>query len=327
MKLNDTMYDDYIKKDKIKPLHPKLKKIYNMFPDKIDNIKNIIFYGPKGVGKYTQMLTAIKQYSQSKLKYEKKICLTYNKNEYYYNISDIHLEVDMSLLGCNSKLLWNEIYNHYIDILSAKSHNVGFIVCKFFHEIHSELLDIFYSYMQTALNRSIQLKFIIITEEISFIPDCIYNNCYKIHVPRPTKTLYMKCLNIDKMINIKLDQITNIKHLLTNVDKQLMNPHQYICDKIINTIKTINVQNHNYVNFRDLLYNIFIYNVSITDSVWYIILVLMKDECIKEKDFSDILIRTFSFFQYYNNNYRPIYHLESYIYYLISKIHEFPECL
>ena len=43
----------------------------------------------------------------------------------------------------------------------------------------------------------------------------------------------------------------------------------------------------------------------------------------REKDMTDILIKTFSFLQYYNNNYRPIYHLESYIFYLSKKVHGF----
>ena len=55
----------------------------------------------------------------------------------------------MSLMGCHSKMLWNEVYNQIVDILLAKAEKSGIIVCKYFHEIHSELLDIFYSYMQS----------------------------------------------------------------------------------------------------------------------------------------------------------------------------------
>ena len=36
---------------------------------------------------------------------------------------------------------------------------------------------------------------------------------------------------------------------------------------------------------------------------------------------SNILLKTFVFFKYYNNNYRPIYHLENYLLYLIKVIH------
>ena len=114
------------------------------------------------------MLTAIKKYSPTELKSSSKINVTYNKNINYFKISDIHFEIDMSLLGCNSKLLWNEVYNQIIDVISAKADNSGIIVCKYFHEIHSELLETFYSYMQNEAHKAIELKFILLTEEIEF---------------------------------------------------------------------------------------------------------------------------------------------------------------
>ena len=143
MKFHETHFEEYIKKEN---LHPKLEKIYNNnFPKTINKLGNLIFYGPSGVGKYTQMLNSIKKYSPSDLKYEKKTSLTFNKQQYFFKISDIHFEVDMSLLGCNSKLLWHDIYQQIIDIVSAKHERSGIIVCKYFHEIHSELLENFYS--------------------------------------------------------------------------------------------------------------------------------------------------------------------------------------
>ena len=99
----------------------------------------------------------------------------------------------MSLLGCNSKLLWHEIYTQIIDIISAKTDKSGIIVCKYFHEIHSELLENFYSYMQQNNAISIDIKFIIITEELSFISDNILNCCEIINISRPSKTNYNKC--------------------------------------------------------------------------------------------------------------------------------------
>ena len=65
MKFYDTHFEDYlISHDKVS-LHPKLSKFYKSFPDSLNKLKNIIFYGPKGVGKYTQMLAAIRKYSPS----------------------------------------------------------------------------------------------------------------------------------------------------------------------------------------------------------------------------------------------------------------------
>ena len=139
MKFLESHFEEYINSNKKISLHPKLNKLYESFPEKICDLKNMIFYGPKGVGKYTQVLSCIKKYSNSDLKYEKRITVNYEKDQYIIlKISDIHYEVDMLLLGCNSKLLWNEMYNQIIDIVSARVEPYGIIVCKYFHKIHSE---------------------------------------------------------------------------------------------------------------------------------------------------------------------------------------------
>jgi hypothetical protein len=320
MKYYDTHFEDYINSNNSSDLHPKLNILYKQFPEKIEDLKNIIFFGPKGVGKYTQMLSSIKKYSPTNLKYEKKISINYNKNTYYFKISDIHFEIDMSLLGCNSRMLWNEIYNRIVDITLAKSNYNCIIVCKYFHEIHSELLEIFYSYMQSLNNELINLKFIIITEQISFIPDNIINCCQLISVPRPTKTMYNKCLNNKIKKDIALEEISNIKNVESNIT-QLNDDMKLICNKIINEI--INIDDMKFVNLRDMLYEIFIYNLDVSECLWYIINYLINNKKIKDEDISYIFLKTYNFFLYYNNNYRPIYHLESFIFTLTKKVHGF----
>jgi hypothetical protein len=63
--------------------------------------------------------------------------------------------------------------------------------------------------------------------------------------------------------------------------------------------------------------------LDITDCIWYIVTYLIQINKIKKKHISNILLKAYSFFKYYNNNYRPIYHLESFLLYLVSIIHEF----
>ena len=137
MNFYETHFEEYVLENQKENLHPKLEKLYTRFPKNIKNFKNLLFYGPSGTGKYTQMLKSIKKYSPSELKYEKKISVTYNKQQYFFKISDIHCEIDMSLLGCNSKMLWHEIYLQIIDIIYAKNEKSGIIVCKNFNDIHS----------------------------------------------------------------------------------------------------------------------------------------------------------------------------------------------
>lgn len=321
MKFYETHFEEYILTSQKENLHPKLEKVFNKFPATIQKLKNIIFYGPAGMGKYTQMLKSIKKYSPSDLKYEKKISITYNKQQYFFKISDIHYEIDMSLLGCNSKLLWHEIYQQVIDIISAKVDKSGVIVCKYFNDIHSELLDNFYSYMQQNNASSIDLKFIILTEEISFMPDNILNCCEIIHIARPSKTIYNKCLKHKLHPSLQMDSITNIKNLHENNELMVLQNYKIICDKIVETMK--NIDDLKFLKFRDMLYDILIYNLDITDCVWYILSKFVSEGKIKRQHISGILIKTYSFFQYYNNNYRPIYHLENYLFYVTSIIHDF----
>ena len=55
---------------------------------------------------------------------------------------------------------------------------------------------------------SVDLKFIIITEELSFIPDNILNCCEIINISRPTKTAYIKCVKTKLPAKLKPENIT-----------------------------------------------------------------------------------------------------------------------
>tara|TARA_Y100000589_G_C27134131_1_gene621826 strand:+ start:283 stop:1296 length:1014 start_codon:yes stop_codon:yes gene_type:complete len=313
IKFFENTFDDYIKK-KIN-LHPKLGTILK----KVNN-QNIIFYGPKGTGKYTQALNYIKKYSETSLKYERKLNITNNKKEYFFKISDVHFEIDMELLGCNAKILWNKIYYQIVDIISSRNNKTGIILCKNFHNIHSELLDIFYSYMQTLYHMNIKLTYIIITEQVSFIPESILNKCLIIPIKRPTKTQYNKCLqrkinkktSIQKIENIKLFKMndTNINSIFENVNNVLIN-------------EIINYENIQFLSFRDKIYDMFIYQLNISDCIWYILEKLINKKLITEKNTKPILLKVYNFFKLFNNNYRPIYHVESLLFFIIKEIYNF----
>ena len=320
MKFYDTHFDEYLASHNKVSLHPKLVERYDQFPASLSDLKNIIFYGPKGVGKYTQMLAALERYSPTNLKYEKRISVTCGKSTYVFKISDIHFEIDMSLLGCNSKTLWNDIYNQVVDIVLARTDNIGIIVCKYFHEIHSELLETFYSYMQSITNSAIDIKFVLLTEQVSFIPNNILQRCQLVRVSRPTKTLYNKVLDDKLKRDSKTSEITNIKNVIASVG-DLMLPHKPTCDDLLATIRDVSLLK--FSGLREKLYEVFIYDLDITDCIWYIFSSLVKSSHLEGNAVDDVLVMTLQFLQYYNNNYRPIYHLESYILYLCKKIHGF----
>jgi len=339
MKFYETTFEDYIQSVKRFNLHPK----FPIQPEtSILDFENKIVYGPPGIGKYSQVLYMLRKWSPSELKYEKKIAIQMEKQEYIYHISDIHYEIDMSLLGCNSKNIWHDIFGQIVDIISVKPDKIGIIVCKNFHAIHAELLEIFYSYIQqfNSSYMAIKVKFILITEHLSFIPHKILNACNIIHLSRPTEESYRTLLGMYKkpdhivennsneiLESIKLDNILNIKELrsfpLMDGDTMPNDIFNIVCDGIIAEME--NPEKIKFTQFRDVIYDILIYNLDACECLWYIICHFLQPgkSFMTETDISAILKKTHLFLKYYNNNYRPIYHLESMLFYIINKLHRY----
>jgi len=226
-----------------------------------------------------------------------------------------------------------------VDIISTKAEKVGIIVCKYFSEIHSELLENFYSYVQQNNLNNIDIKFMFLTEELSFIPENILHCCEVIHMERPTKSQYKKCLEksgknecpknecpkneCPKNVVADFDPsaVTNIKLLNTQTVHQGMIPHKIICDKIVHFI--VRVEDMKFIKCRDYLYDIFIYHLDITECVYYILESLFSQNKIKQDAIPQLMIKLYTFLQYFNNNYRTIYHLESFVYHLIYLVHQY----
>ena len=250
MKFYETHFEDYCKSwDKLHENEPEAEKMLE-FPAKTP--QDIIVYGSSGVGKYTHVLSMLRPYSPSGLKHDKKIKASTDKQSYTYRISDIHYEVDMSLLGCNSKIIWHEIYSQIVDIVTIKPEKMGFIVCKNFHAIHNELLEIFYSYMQQhcygyeGKSREVQIYFILITEHVSFLPNPLLEHCHIVRIPRPTRQVISSFAHIhkskdgvDPILNtIETEHIINIKEvysfsLIPSLDKLPTDHFNMVCDTLI----------------------------------------------------------------------------------------------
>lgn len=374
MKFYETHYEDYLNSLKVYNLHPELEPVFNKFPQSISQLSHLIFYGPSGVGKYTQVLNAIQRYSSSGLGHDKKINIQSEKYDYTYHISDIHYEIDMALLGCNSKMIWHDIIQQIVDIVAVKpvanqpEHKTAIVVCKNFHMIHSELLEIFYSYMQEYSSRFsiVHLKFIIISEHLCFIPNNILSCCQTINIRRPSKDLYINMINAMKSqrqrqprkllykddansdsqqiddseyFRIMLESRYNAANSNTNIveENEILNLKELyymtriktaeeipndifntVCDTIIQMMLTPNKLVH--TEFRDAIYDIFVYNLDIPECMWYILCNLIEYNHLRGEAISDVMTKSYNFFKYFNNNYRPIYHLESILHYIIIKI-------
>jgi hypothetical protein len=374
MKFYETHYEEYINAVEKYNIHPEMIPIYEKFPKYLSQFGNLIVYGPPGSGKYSQVLYLLKKYSPSDLKYDKKITCQTDKTHYNYHISDIHYEIDMALLGCNSKILWHELFLQIVDIVSVKTEKIGIIVCKNFNIIHNELLEIFYSYIQHYNHPSanIQIRFVIISEHISFLPKNIIQSCKLISVCRPDKEKYIERI-VDKcdIVNIEENKIAaflrNINPLNSNkmgcskktileqslpVSKSkkkskkilecldpeyimniketesfsLMNDGSEIPNDNFNTIcnniiqELLQYKTLSFTQFRDTIYDILVYNLDVPECLWYVISYFIQRNILTESEIDGIMNKMYIFLKQYNNNYRPIYHLESIFFYIITII-------
>lgn len=309
MKFLETHFREYTGEVERQTLHPAADKWFRHFPEQPSDLKNLIYYGPPGIGKYSQVLHSIQKYSPSKLKYEKKMTIIYDKESYHFKISDIHFEVDMDLLGCNSKLLWHEIYSQIADVIMARPNKWGIILCKQFHHIETELLDLFYTFIQQNQPSPIHITFILLTNHLSFIPDRILNACEIIHFQRPPKTLYAQCTGFNaKQIQFPVNNVKQLKEQIEFSEKKLWD---------ILMEQMIHVETLSFLPFRNSIYDLFIFHVDIGEGIWYLLNEL------KLTNNTNVLKRLYLFYKYFNNNYRPIYHLESFLFYLINVYHKY----
>ena len=316
MKFLSTRFEDYINECKKMNIHKKMEPLLKSQGNEIEKLNHMIFYGPSGIGKYTQSLNFIKKFSPSELKYERKITYKYNnKYEYTFKLSDIHFEIDLELLGCNAKLLFNELYYHILDVCNTRQRVNNIIICKNFHKIHPELLENFYSYMQTLEHKNVNLIYILLTEQVSFLPNSILNRCSIIPFSKPSNTIYKK---ISKNTNIKKKSIVNLKDAFLKIKKN-SKKNNTIINTIYNNI--VDYKNIEFLNLRDICYDIFIYDIDLNETLFIILCRLIEEKYLDSEKLNDILLNFHSFLKYYNNNYRPIYHLEKFLFQIIEKVH------
>jgi hypothetical protein len=123
------------------------------------------------------------------------------------------------------------------------------------------------------------------------------------------------------------EYLLNMKEI--NTISKINNPPKdvfnIVCDNIIS--KMVQHENMDILSLRDNLYDILLYGLDITECLWYILYFFAESDILVDNTgevMSEILDQIDSFLKYYNNNYRPIYHLESIFIYLITTIYKYP---
>ena len=280
----------------------------------------------------TSSSTTVKTTKSQNSHNTKMIALPSKTSDYSFRMSDIHFEIDMSLLGCNSKTLWHEMFFQIVDIVSLKQNKVGIIMCKNFHNIYNELLDIFYSYMQHPVYKyNIEIRFVILTEHIGFIPNEIMNSCACIGIQRPSKELYNKCIceiNPEMLDDLDITGIVNAKefhHLkrLKSFEEVPTELFDTVTEELIGYLKDPEKLT-NIKLFRNHLYDLLVFNIDVTEAFRHILFTCIQSGMFHSKqNITNIVSHTFVFLKYYNNNYRSIYHLENMFFYILNEIHGF----
>ena len=303
----ENTFHKYVESVEKNNIHPELENMINNYSNNIEDFSNTIFYGPSGVGKYSQILKLISKYSKSNLKYSKKLCVQIEKdNTLMIHMSDIHYEIDMELLGCNSKTVFHLIYQQINDIICNSKKNIfsknstnssGIILCKNFHTIQNELLECFYTYMTSCYETNI--FFILHTEDIGFLPRQIIELSNIVRVAKPLKK-YIE--NIEKentkeknknLLNLIKSNKSSRKKPLTNNYVNLKNI-QNNCDiDVYNVfieryINIINDSSNNIQEIRDLIYDVLTFNINIIKFTYHLLNKLENKKIIEMNE--DILI-------------------------------------
>jgi hypothetical protein len=286
-------FEEYLTNKKFLHELPKL-------PKRIEQFEHMMLYGPAGAGKYTQMLRIVNTYSKNRLKYERRVSVpTSLQQPHTIKISDIHYEVNMELLGCNAKVLWHDIYTHIIEMIQNKFPNkTGIIVCTNFHNIHNELLEIFYSYMQS------NVKFILITEAVSFLPFIITDRCKLVSVPKPAASKVKECL---KMATVHPWSNLGCAHFAYP-------SMELIASKSI----AKDIEKAGIIEIREHLYHILIHNINAELCLWYIWKELAPS--FPQDALPGLVANWCKSMMLFTRNYRPLFHLEHFIMLLASVV-------
>lgn len=319
--MNENIVDkfvDYLDRYNEINIHEELVPVFEDFPKYLKDVNHMIFSGPSGVGKYTQALALISKYSKSSLKYERKAIICQNKDQYYYKLSDIHIEIDMEMLGPSAKTLWLEIINQLYGIINSLNKKEFIVLCKNFDKTRDELMEIFYGYLNNSTN-NINLKFFFIVENLSVIPEQILNISLILPVKRPSATNYKKIANTKKgLAKSETKEIKNIKEFIS--DNVIQNHNKHIVSKIINTI--MHYESLDIKVLRNNIYDIFTYNLCVKTCIKDIIFGVLKVFELSNQQIKNIFLETNKFYTLFNNNYRPIYHIENLILSLIKIVHD-----
>ncbi len=268
-------------------LHAGLARVRNGLPATLDDAVDVVLHGPPGAGKYTQAIKIVARYSQNGLRGNRTLNVEHDRGRVPIAMSDVHFEVDMEFLGCQSRTLWPAIHECISDVVAARDIKRGIVLCKNFHSTHKELLDTFYYYLGGPLS------YIFTTEHLSPIPRRIVDRCLVVSVPRPPRSRVVKAGLPGGLTNLLQDPV----HCASQAERTKLLVDQAWDLAVVCAWREL----------REALYKLLVEQHAVTLCPWS-----WMTRSIREgrTDHAEAIETVRRFFEGYANNYRPICHLE-----------------
>ena len=154
--------------------------------------KHIMIYGACPLSNRKYALDLLRSLSPSTLRYERKIVYQGDKHAINIVVSDVHYEIDMSLLGRNSRSVWHQVHTTIVDSIRASQSKKGIILCKNFENCCADLVRVFFSYLQRPMVVLTPIRFIILTSQYAFIPNSVRLRCRAVSVRTTTPSSVRK---------------------------------------------------------------------------------------------------------------------------------------
>lgn len=319
-----------------------------------DNIPHFLFFGSSGSGKNTLINFLLENIYDKRIYNKKKVAYSvsgYSNSNVIYEVeqSDFHLTIEPSNSGFD-KYLIQEIVKEYAQ---QKLINV-YGIKRNFKVILVKNIDNMSFFAQTALRRMMEkyshvCKFILCGYQLSKIIEPIRSRCLEIRVPAPTndeifKTIFKiaikekKLLRLDDFNDIVINCDRNIKKAIWLLECIIhkINPHFNWKDKLmiitnymLNVRKIKVISGKHIEHIRQLLYDIFITNISgtkvITEMMTQLINGLNSNESNIDNDLlKHKILEIVSHFEYnLSRGKRTVIHLEAFINNIMLLIYDF----
>ena len=239
-----------------------------------------IVHGPCPSANRAYALEMLRPLSPSDLQYDRKIVYHGEKHAVNIMLSDVHYEIDMSVLGKSARTVWHQIYATIIDSIKASCTKRAIIMCKSFDGCCADLVRVFFSYLQRPMLMPVQTSFVILTSHFAFLPSSITSRCRAVSAPS-------KLLGANKFTPTPL------------------------CKRVLRCITgEINI-----IDLRSVLYEVQIYLFSIDKIAWGLVHQIAQQRARQQtpltcEELSFIVRHIMECSYSYNTCYRPIFHLE-----------------